>query len=78
MPSKVSLELKKEHQIASYRRCADELRVSARDALDTRHWPTLWALAEGYDDLADFLESPCKSGPPSAGKPHVLSRVSRL
>jgi hypothetical protein len=56
MPSKASLELRKAHQIASYRRCADELRVFARDALDTRSWPTLWALAEGYDDLADFLE----------------------
>jgi hypothetical protein len=56
MPSEVSLELKKVHQIASYRQRADELRVSARDALDTRYWPTLWALAEGYDDLADFLE----------------------
>ena len=69
MLSKASLELKKVHQIASYRRRADELRVSARDALDTRCWPTLWALAEGYDDLADFLEGP------TGGRP--LRRVVR-
>ena len=56
MPSEVSLGLKKVHEIAFFRRRADELRVSARDALDTHIWPVLWALAEGHDDWADFLE----------------------
>jgi hypothetical protein len=56
MPSEVSLELKKVHEIAFYRRRANELRVSARNALDAHYWPTLWALAEGHDDWAEFLE----------------------
>ena len=49
--------------LANVRQRAVELRVSAREALDTHSWPTLWALAEGYDDLADFLEKPSVKRP---------------
>jgi hypothetical protein len=58
MPSETSLEPKRVHEIAFYRRPADELRTSARAALDTHLLPVIWALAESHDDWADFLEKP--------------------